>query len=103
MIARPGAGDVQEVTLRGVDVLEVCHVADAFEPRLERDDLVVASGDHHGAELEEWAYVRVYHSEAERSAALGPWLHRYNYHRCHTAIGGHPPISRVNNVPGHYI
>jgi hypothetical protein len=27
---------------------------------------------------------------------------RYNHHRTHTALGGHPPISRlaVNNVPG---
>lgn len=56
----------------------------------------------HRTLLEEWAYVRVYRSEAERAAALGPWLHRYNHHRCHTAIGGEPPISRVNNVPGHY-
>ena len=56
----------------------------------------------HRTMLNEWAYVRVYQSEAERTAALGPWLHRYNHHRCHTAIGGVPPISRVNNVPGHY-
>ncbi len=56
----------------------------------------------HRTLLEEWAYVRVYRSEAERAAALGPWLHRYNHHRCHTAIGGEPPISRVNNVPGLY-
>ena len=56
----------------------------------------------HRTLLEEWAYVRLYRSEAERVAALGPWQHRYNHHRCHTAIGGEPPISRVNNVPGHY-
>ena len=28
-----------------------------------------------------------------------PWLHMYNHHRHHTAIGG-PPISRLNNVAG---
>jgi hypothetical protein len=28
--------------------------------------------------------------------ALDRWLHRYNHHRHHTAIGG-PPSSRVNN------
>ena len=56
----------------------------------------------HRTMVEEWAYVRVYCSEAERAAALEPWLHRYNHHPCHTAIGGEPPISRVNNVPGHY-
>ncbi len=52
--------------------------------------------------LEEWAYVRVYRSESARTAALRKWLHLYNHHRCHTALGGKAPISRVNNVPGHY-
>lgn len=33
---------------------------------------------------------------------LGPWLHRYDYHRAHTALGGHPPASRVSNLPGNY-
>jgi transposase InsO family protein len=51
--------------------------------------------------LEEWAYVRPYASEAERVAALDDWLHLYNHHRHHTAIDG-PPISRVNDLPGHY-
>lgn len=52
--------------------------------------------------LDEWAYVRVYRSERARSSALARWLHTYNHHRCHTALGGETPISRVNNVPGHY-
>ena len=52
--------------------------------------------------LEEWAYVRPYRSETERTAALAAWLHTYNHHRFHTAIGC-PPISRVNDLPGHYI
>jgi len=51
--------------------------------------------------LEEWAYVRVYLSDEQRTAALDDWLHIYNHHRHHTAIGG-PPISRVNDLPGHY-
>jgi transposase InsO family protein len=51
--------------------------------------------------LEEWAYVRVYRSDAERTAALDDWLHTYNHHRFHTAIGG-TPASRVNNPPGQY-
>jgi transposase InsO family protein len=51
--------------------------------------------------LDEWAYVRPYASEAERIAALDDWLHLYNHHRHHTAING-PPISRVNDLPGHY-
>ncbi|MEU9454196.1 IS481 family transposase [Streptomyces sp. NPDC048277] len=52
--------------------------------------------------LEEWAYVRPYSSNAERTEALADFLHTYNHHRCHTALGGQPPISRVNNPPGQY-
>jgi transposase len=52
--------------------------------------------------LEEWAYVRTYSSNQERSHLLREWLHMYNYHRAHTAIGGLPPISRVNNLGGNY-
>lgn len=48
--------------------------------------------------LNEWAYIQTYHSETERTAALANWLHTYNHHRNHTAIGG-PPISRATNVP----
>jgi transposase InsO family protein len=55
----------------------------------------------HRTLAEEWAYVRPYASDAERMTALDDWLHLYNHHRHHTAIGG-PPISRVNNVAGHY-
>ncbi|HVM07292.1 MAG TPA: IS481 family transposase [Acidimicrobiales bacterium] len=52
--------------------------------------------------LDEWAYVRKYSSEAERRRRLDSWLHIYNHHRCHTALGGQPPITRVDNVSGHY-
>ncbi|ONF68988.1 IS481 family transposase, partial [Amycolatopsis keratiniphila] len=41
--------------------------------------------------LEEWAYARPYHSERERRDAYPDWLHTYNHHRGHTALGGHPP------------
>ncbi len=41
-------------------------------------------------------------SNNERTAALDNFLHAYNYHRCHTALGGQPPISRVNNPAGQY-
>lgn len=51
---------------------------------------------------DEWAYVRPFTSSADRAAALPDWLHTYNHHRNHTALGGHPPISRVNNAAGHY-
>lgn len=52
--------------------------------------------------LEEWAYVRPYDSEAERSAAFAVWLHTYNHHRGHSSIGDHPPVTRVNDLPAHY-
>ena len=49
--------------------------------------------------LNEWAYARPYRSEAARTRALATWLHLYNHHRHHTAVGG-PPVSRVNNLVG---
>ncbi|MGW0753880.1 IS481 family transposase [Streptomyces sp. NPDC002587] len=52
--------------------------------------------------LDEWAYLRPYTSNDERTAALADFLHTYNHHRCHTALGGKPPISRVNNPAGQY-
>ena len=52
--------------------------------------------------LEEWAYVQPYASNQERVDLLQPWLHRYNFHRAHTAIGGVSPIDRVNNLCGKY-
>jgi transposase InsO family protein len=51
--------------------------------------------------LEEWAYRRLYRSNGARDRALPPWVHRYNMHRAHTALGGRPPISRINNLPGY--
>ncbi len=52
--------------------------------------------------LEEWAYVRPYASNEHRTKALTAWLHLYNHHRAHTSLGLLPPISRLNNVSGHY-
>ena len=51
---------------------------------------------------DEWAYARHYQSETERRAHLPGWLHLYNHHRNHSAIGGHPPITRLTNLPGHH-
>lgn len=50
---------------------------------------------------DEWAYVRPYGSERARARALDGWLHRYNHHRHHTAVGG-VPMSRVTNVSGQH-
>ena len=50
--------------------------------------------------LTEWAYARPYRSEAARLSALPRWLHIYNHHRHHTALGGQTPASRVTNLSG---
>jgi transposase InsO family protein len=50
----------------------------------------------------EWAYARPYPTEKARRTALPRWLHIYNHHRHHTALGGHPPASRVPNLCGQY-
>ncbi|GLY84702.1 hypothetical protein Airi02_026310 [Actinoallomurus iriomotensis] len=50
--------------------------------------------------LEEWAYIRPYRSETERRQAFPDWLHTYNHHRAHTALGGRPPASRIPNLTG---
>ena len=42
----------------------------------------------------EWAYRQVFTSNADRTAALAPWLEHYNTQRRHSALGGLPPISR---------
>jgi transposase InsO family protein len=49
-----------------------------------------------------WAYKKFYPTETARRNALPAWLHEYNHHRPHTAIGGHPPINRLTNLPGQY-
>lgn len=50
----------------------------------------------------EWAFARHYRSEQARRAALPAWLHTYNHHRQHTAIGRKAPITRLTNLPGQY-
>jgi len=44
----------------------------------------------------EWAYRQVFTSNAERTAALAPWLNEYNTRRRHTALKGLPPVSRLS-------
>jgi len=43
----------------------------------------------------EWAYRQPFSSNAERAAALAPWLEHYNTQRRHSALGGYPPTSRL--------
>jgi transposase InsO family protein len=54
----------------------------------------------HRTLADEWAYARPYRSDTERCDAFTTWLHTYNHHRGHTALGGHPPASRVPNLSG---
>ena len=61
--------------------------------KLERFHRTLADG---------WAYARFYDSEHHRRAALPGWLHFYNHHRAHSAIGGKPPVTRLTNLPGHH-
>jgi len=56
----------------------------------------------HRTLADSWAYAKLYPSETSRREALPGWLHFYNHHRHHCAIGA-PPISRIdNNLPGHH-
>lgn len=65
-----------------------------------------------GTLAREWAYVRAYSGESELRAALPGFIHYYNHHRGHAALGGEPPVSRavayevcacVYNVPREHI
>jgi transposase InsO family protein len=49
-----------------------------------------------------WAFAKFYSTEKARRAALPAFLHDYNHHRPHTAIGGLPPITRLTNLAGHH-
>jgi transposase InsO family protein len=49
-----------------------------------------------------WAFARMFLSESARRKALPAWLHEYNHHRPHTAIGNRPPITRLTNLSGQY-
>ncbi len=52
---------------------------------------------------QEWAYARAYTSETQRVAAFPDFLHTYNHHRGHTALGGKTPADRVPNLSGQNI
>jgi transposase InsO family protein len=56
----------------------------------------------HRTLADRWAFRRLYLSEPQRRKALPAFLHEYNHHRPHTAIGGQPPITRLTNLSGQY-
>jgi len=43
----------------------------------------------------EWAYSKAWTSNADRTAALAPWIAHYNTERAHTSLAGRTPISRL--------
>ena len=56
----------------------------------------------HRTLVEGWAFKKFYNSESARLAALPAWVHQYNHHRPHSAIGKHAPITRLDNLAGHH-
>ena len=57
--------------------------------------------------LEEWAYIRPWTSDHQRSAAYDRFIHFYNHHRAHGALEWSTPIATLHkltdNVPGRHI
>ncbi len=50
--------------------------------------------------LEEWAYIRPWTSDSQRSAAYDGFIHFYNHHRSHGALGWATPTSIIqDNLP----
>jgi transposase InsO family protein len=45
---------------------------------------------------DEWAYRQVWTTNDARTAALAPWVEYYNTERTHTALAGHPPLTRLS-------
>ncbi len=104
---------------RGIDVRKVltdngsCYRSHAFKDALEgiehrrtRPYRPQTNGKverFHRTLADEWAYARLYTSDTERCQEFPIWLHTYNHHRGHTALGGQPPASRVPNLSGQYI
>ena len=56
----------------------------------------------HRTLAEGWAFKKFYTSESARLAALPAWVHEYNHHRPHSAIGKRSPITRLDNLAGHH-
>jgi transposase InsO family protein len=56
----------------------------------------------HRTMAEGWAFKKFYNSESARRAALPAWLHEYNHHRPHTALGRSAPITRLTNLTDQY-
>ncbi len=58
---------------------------------------------YHRILLEEWAYIRDWHTDTERTTAYGNFVHFYNHHRAHGALGWSTPIATLQgNVSGQH-
>jgi transposase InsO family protein len=58
---------------------------------------------YHRILLEEWAYIRPWTSETERTAGYAGFVHFYNHHRSHGALGWATPTSIVrDNLPAEH-
>ena len=54
--------------------------------------------------LEEWAYIQPWRSENERAEAYNGFIHFYNHHRAHGALGWATPTSILkDNLPEEHI
>ncbi len=54
--------------------------------------------------LEEWAYIRPWTSESQRTNAYDGFIHFYNHHRAHGALGWATPTSIIrDNLPKEHI
>jgi hypothetical protein len=62
------------------------------------DEVVEKAGcnAHPGRRIGLWPRLPI---RGRPQAAIDPWPHRQP-HRTHTALGGNPAISRINNAPG---
>ena len=56
--------------------------------------------------LEEWAYIRPWTSDRQRTTAYSGFIHFYNHHRTHGALGWSTPAACLNtlrdNLPGEH-
>jgi transposase InsO family protein len=84
----------QTCTSLGITVKKTRPYRPQTNGKIERFHRTMADG---------WAFSRFYGSESARRKALPAWLHHYNHHRPHTAIGKVPPITRLTNLREQYI
>jgi transposase InsO family protein len=58
---------------------------------------------YHRTLLEEWAYIRTWLSEIQRAAGYDDFIHFYNHHRPHGALGWATPASILgDNLPAEH-